>query len=62
MKKMKKTLAMILTLCMIMTALGTCAFADGGYQIQVVDEAGAAQLHHGFFLGPILRESLHGVA
>ena len=41
MKKMKKTLAMILTLCMIMTALGTCAFADGGYQIQVVDEAGS---------------------
>ena len=38
---MKKTLAMILMLCMILTALGTCAFADGGYMIQVVDEAGS---------------------
>ena len=38
---MKKTLAMILMLCMMLTALGTCAFADGGYQIQVVDEAGS---------------------
>ena len=38
---MKKTLAVLLMLCMMLTALGTCAFADGGYQIQVVDEAGS---------------------
>lgn len=38
---MKKTLAMMLMLCMMLTALGACAFADGGYQIQVIDEAGS---------------------
>lgn len=38
---MKKTLAMILMLCMMLTVLGTCAFADDGYQIQVVDESGS---------------------
>ena len=37
---MKKTLAMILMLCMMLTMLSARAFADGGYQIQVVDEAG----------------------
>lgn len=38
---MKKTIAIILTLCLMLTTLGTCAFADGGYQIQVVDTDGA---------------------
>lgn len=38
---MKKTIAMILTLCLMLTVLGTGALADGGYRIQVVDEAGA---------------------
>ena len=37
---MKKTIAMILTLCLTLTVLGTCAFADGGYQIKVVDPDG----------------------
>lgn len=38
---MKKTIAAILTLCLMLTVLGAGAFADGGYQIQVVDEAGS---------------------
>ncbi len=38
---MKKTIAMILMLCLVLTALSTCAFAEGGYQIQVVDASGA---------------------
>ena len=38
---MKKTIARILTLCLMLTALGACAFADGGYQIQVVDPDGS---------------------
>jgi hypothetical protein len=37
---MKKTIAMILTLCLTLTVLSTGAFADGGYQIQVVDPDG----------------------
>ena len=37
---MKKTLAMIMALCMMLTALCSVAFADGGYQIQVVDPDG----------------------
>ena len=37
---MKKTLAMILMLCMMLT-LGVGAFADGGYQFQVVDTDGS---------------------
>ena len=38
---MKKTIAMILTLCLMLTALGAGVFADGGYQIQVVDPDGS---------------------
>ncbi len=38
---MKKTIARILTLCLMLTALGAGAFADGGYQIQVVDPDGS---------------------
>ena len=37
---MKKTLAMIMALCLMLTALCSVAFADGGYQIQVVDPDG----------------------
>ena len=37
---MKKTIAMVLALCLIMTTLCGMAFADGGYQIQVVDSEG----------------------
>ena len=37
---MKNTLAMILTLCLMLTVLGTGALADGGYRIQVVDPDG----------------------
>ena len=38
---MKKTIAMILTLCLMLTALDAGVFADGGYQIQVVDPDGS---------------------
>ena len=38
---MKKTIAMILTLCLMLTALCAGVFADGGYQIQVVDPDGS---------------------
>jgi len=37
---MKKIIAMILTLCLMLTVPGTAAFADGAYQIQVVDPDG----------------------
>ena len=37
---MKKTIAMILMLCLMLTVLGSAAFADGGYQIKVVDPDG----------------------
>lgn len=37
---MKKTLALILTLCMMLTVLSCAAFADGGYQIKAVDPDG----------------------
>ena len=37
---MKKTIAMVLALCLIMMTLCGLAFADGGYQVQVVDYEG----------------------
>ena len=37
---MKKTIAMVLALCLVLTTLCGMAFADGGYQVQVVDSAG----------------------
>ena len=37
---MKKTLAMILAFCLMLTVLSIGAFADGGYRIQVVDPDG----------------------
>ena len=37
---MKKTIAMMLALCLVLTTLCGMAFADAGYQVQVVDSAG----------------------